>query len=98
MSERVIDVDSEIKSVSFDPEDVDQHIINLTLSCDSDDDVKTIAMLFHYKQLLERAQELESGKMIIEGDTEDQKIKNAYDRGRKDERAALTKNYVLKKK
>ena len=99
MSDRAIDINHEIRSVSFDSQEVDQHIVRLTLGCNDDDDVKTVAMLFHYKELLEKQESIENGSSItIDGDTEDKKLKNAYDRGRRDERAFLSKNYVLKKK
>ena len=98
MSDRVINVNEEIESVSFSSKEVDDHVVRLTLGCKNDDDVKTIAMLFHYKELLEKIDNVEAGNIIIAGDTEDQKLKNAYDRGRRDERAFLSKNYILKKK
>lgn len=98
MSDRVINVNDEIKSVEFNSQDVDQHIIKLTISCQSDDDVKTIAMLFHYKQLIESAENYEN--IVIEGDSFDEKLKNAYVKGRKDERANISSkfNLVSKKK
>lgn len=84
------DIIETITSEQFTEDDIDRQIIRLSLN-PSDDNVKAVAMLYDYKQLLNGYEEWAAGEFK-------KKAADLYNKGREDMREEIMSNYTLNRR